>query len=86
MKINIISTDPEHNKYIGTHNGSMHADECLSCCMLHLLPNFKEFSICRTRNQDYLNKCDIVVDVGGIYDHSLYFFVFIYIEKDMIII
>lgn len=28
--------------------------------------------IVRTRNQDILNQCDIVVDVGGEYDETKY--------------
>uniref|UniRef100_A0A224XSQ5 Putative metal-binding protein n=1 Tax=Panstrongylus lignarius TaxID=156445 RepID=A0A224XSQ5_9HEMI len=51
---------------IGTHNGVFHCDEVLGCVMLKILhPNAK---IVRTRDEDKLAKCDIVIDVGGIYD------------------
>lgn len=56
--------------YIGTHNGKFHCDEVFACWMLKLLPDFKNHLILRTRNEDDLAKCDIVVDVGGVFDHE----------------
>ena len=53
---------------IGTHNGSFHCDEVLACAMLKHLPDYKEAEIVRTRDQSILEKCDIVVDVGGVFD------------------
>ena len=53
---------------IGTHNGVFHCDEVLACTMLKLLPQYKEAEIVRTRDQAKLDLCDIVVDVGGVYD------------------
>jgi len=53
---------------IGTHNGSFHCDEALACFMLKLLPAYKDAQIVRTRSPDLLAECDIVVDVGGVYD------------------
>ncbi|XP_067033438.1 MYG1 exonuclease-like [Acropora muricata] len=53
---------------IGTHNGTFHCDEVLACFMLKQLPEYKHADIVRTRNPEELSKCDIVVDVGGIYD------------------
>jgi uncharacterized UPF0160 family protein len=38
--------------------------------MLSLLPEFQTATILRTRNPDYLAQCDIVVDVGAIFDSS----------------
>ncbi|PVU97000.1 hypothetical protein BB561_000850 [Smittium simulii] len=58
------------SKRIGTHNGSFHADEALACYMLLQLPEYKEATITRTRDSAELEKCDIVVDVGGVYDHA----------------
>ncbi|XP_046743042.1 MYG1 exonuclease isoform X2 [Diprion similis] len=55
---------------IGTHDGCFHCDEALACYMLKLLPRFKNASIVRTRDQKILDTCDIVVDVGGVYDPS----------------
>jgi len=53
---------------IGTHNGAFHCDEVLACAMLKQLPEYKEAEIVRTRDQALLDECDIVVDVGGIFD------------------
>ena len=38
--------------------------------MLKRLPEFKDAEIIRTRDQSILDTCDIVVDVGAVYDHS----------------
>lgn len=56
------------SRKIGTHNGTFHCDEALACFMLKQLPEYKYADIIRTRNPDELAKCDIVVDVGGVYD------------------
>ena len=53
---------------IGTHNGTFHCDEALACFMLKQLPEYKHADIVRTRNPEELSKCDVVVDVGGVYD------------------
>ena len=53
---------------IGTHNGTFHCDEVLACFMLKQLPEYKHADVVRTRNPEELSKCDVVVDVGGIYD------------------
>jgi len=53
---------------IATHNGSFHADEALACSMLKLLPQYKDAEIVRTRDPGTIDACDIVVDVGGVYD------------------
>lgn len=53
---------------IGTHNGQFHCDEVLACFMLKQLPLYKESPIVRSRDPVELEKCDIVVDVGGVYD------------------
>ena len=55
---------------IGTHNGTFHADEALAIAILRTLPAFKHHSILRTRDSAKLAECDIVVDVGGVYDHQ----------------
>ncbi|KAH9496857.1 UPF0160 protein myg1, mitochondrial [Bulinus truncatus] len=57
-------------KKIGTHNGSFHCDEVLACFMLKLLDEYKDAEIIRTRDPALLETCDIVVDVGGVYDPS----------------
>ena len=53
---------------IGTHNGAFHCDEVLACSMLKLLPQYKDALIVRTRDPEILKTCNIVVDVGGVFD------------------
>ncbi|PAV60524.1 hypothetical protein WR25_25533 [Diploscapter pachys] len=55
---------------IGTHNGKFHCDEALACFMLKCLGDFSDFSVVRSRDPAVLGDCDIVVDVGGVFDHS----------------
>ncbi|CAK9803046.1 MYG1 protein C27H6.8 [Anthophora quadrimaculata] len=55
---------------IGTHDGSFQCDEALACSLLKMLPQYKDADIVRTRDQNILNTCDIVVDVGKEYNHS----------------
>ncbi|EZG79347.1 family UPF0160 protein [Gregarina niphandrodes] len=53
---------------IGTHSGTHHLDEVCSVVLLTLLPRFASSVVIRHRDDAILDKCDIVVDVGGIYD------------------
>lgn len=53
---------------IGTHDGIFHCDEILACFMLQSLPKYANAAIVRTRNDELLNTCDIVVDVGSVFD------------------
>merc|ERR1712072_164281 len=55
-------------KKIGTHDGKFHCDEALACAMLKILPDWADATVVRTRDPDALKECDIVVDVGGVYD------------------
>ncbi|CAG5053549.1 unnamed protein product [Parnassius apollo] len=55
---------------IGTHDGVFHCDEVLACCMLKRLPEYEDADIIRTRDMTKLIDCDIVVDVGAVFDHS----------------
>lgn len=55
---------------IGTHNGFFHSDEALAIYMLKRLPEYKDAEVIRTRDPTILDSCDIVVDVGGVYDPS----------------
>ena len=55
-------------KRIGTHNGTFHCDEALACFMLKQLPEYQRAEIVRTRDPELLAKCDIIVDVGGVYN------------------
>ncbi|XP_043278169.1 MYG1 exonuclease isoform X2 [Venturia canescens] len=58
------------NVTIGTHSGCFHCDEALACFMLKRLPEYENACIVRSRDQKVLDSCDIVVDVGGVYDHD----------------
>jgi len=57
-------------KIIIVHNGGFHADDVFACAALSILlkDNIKIF---RSRDQRIIEKGDIIVDVGGIYDESL---------------
>uniref|UniRef100_T1JBB4 Uncharacterized protein n=1 Tax=Strigamia maritima TaxID=126957 RepID=T1JBB4_STRMM len=55
-------------KKIGTHNGTFHCDEVLACFMLKQLSQYKDAVVVRSRDPEILNTCDIVVDVGGIFN------------------
>ncbi|XKL64195.1 hypothetical protein PGB90_004281 [Kerria lacca] len=51
---------------IGTHDGVFHCDEVLGCFLLKIL--FPQASIIRSRDIKNFSECDIVIDVGGVYD------------------
>uniref|UniRef100_A0A7E4V096 UPF0160 protein MYG1, mitochondrial n=1 Tax=Panagrellus redivivus TaxID=6233 RepID=A0A7E4V096_PANRE len=53
---------------IGTHDGKFHTDEVLACFFLRSLEQYKNAPVIRSRNPEVLETCDIVVDVGGVYD------------------
>ncbi|XP_064602553.1 MYG1 exonuclease-like [Liolophura sinensis] len=57
-------------KLIGTHNGTFHCDEVLACFLLKQLKEYRDAEIVRTRDPAVLQTCDVVVDVGGLYDPS----------------
>jgi uncharacterized UPF0160 family protein len=58
------------SKRIGTHSGTFQADEAMGCWMLRQLPEYRNSKVVRSRYMDILNDLDIVIDVGGVYDHS----------------
>eukprot|EP01118_Nematostelium_gracile_P002361 TRINITY_DN12591_c0_g1_i2.p1 TRINITY_DN12591_c0_g1~~TRINITY_DN12591_c0_g1_i2.p1 ORF type:complete len:352 (-),score=83.42 TRINITY_DN12591_c0_g1_i2:50-1054(-) len=55
-------------KKIGTHGGHFHCDEVLACFMLKQTAEWKHAEIVRTRDPLVLESCDLLVDVGSIYD------------------
>ncbi|VDN17711.1 unnamed protein product [Dibothriocephalus latus] len=55
-------------RVIGTHSGVFHCDEVLAIAMLKQLPEYKNAGIIRTRDKRVLATCDIVVDVGSVFD------------------
>lgn len=58
------------NKVIGTHSGTFQADEALGVWLLRQTPAYFRAGVIRTRNPAVLDSCDIVLDVGGVYDHE----------------
>ncbi|VDK74200.1 unnamed protein product [Litomosoides sigmodontis] len=54
---------------IGTHDGKFHCDEAFAIFLLKSLPEYSNYDIVRSRDKNVLNLCDIVVDVGGEYNH-----------------
>jgi hypothetical protein len=57
-------------KTIGTHNGTFHCDEALAVFLLRQTDTYKDASLKRSRDPAVLGDCDIVVDVGAVYDES----------------
>jgi len=53
---------------IGTHDGQFHCDEVLACAMLGLLAEYRDAEIRRSRDAAVLDQCDVVVDVGAVFD------------------
>lgn len=66
------AVDKATDLLIGTHDGSFHCDEALAIGLLHLYPHAegKQLKVVRTRNPAILEQCDIVVDVGAVYEPS----------------
>jgi len=57
-------------KKIGTHDGSFHADDVLAVFLLKNTEEFRESVVIRSRDQEILQNCDCVLDVGGEYNHE----------------
>ena len=53
---------------IGTHNGSFHCDEALGVALLRRTAAYADAKVVRSRNPEVLDKCDVVIDVGAVYD------------------
>lgn len=53
---------------IATHNGPFHCDDVFAVAVL--LKLYPDAEIVRTRDESVMDECDIVVDVGKIYDHE----------------
>lgn len=68
-KLNCNSIMSEIKKLkIATHDGIFHCDEVLACYMLQQLPKYSSAEIIRTRKPELIDTCDIVVDVGSVFD------------------
>lgn len=79
----------KEKKIIGTHSGTFHSDEVLSTFLLKFHPDISKSVVIRTRNNEILKQCDIVVDVGSIidpksfrFDHHMKEFKEVFDEKD----
>ncbi|KAF9076337.1 metal-dependent protein hydrolase [Rhodocollybia butyracea] len=57
-------------KVIGTHNGTFHCDEALAVYLLRKTATYRNSEVKRSRDPAVLDTCDIVVDVGAVYDES----------------
>ena len=55
---------------MGTHSGAFQADEALGIWMLRQLPKWRGASLTRSRDPKVLEPLDIVIDVGGLYEHA----------------
>jgi len=58
------------DKIIGTHNGTFHCDEALAVFLLRQTVTYRDGALKRSRDPAVLETCDIVVDVGAVYDES----------------
>jgi uncharacterized UPF0160 family protein len=66
-----LMTLPHSTKVIGTHSGTFQADEALGVWLLRQIPTYYQSPVIRSRDTHVLTtQCDIVIDVGGIYDHT----------------
>jgi uncharacterized UPF0160 family protein len=62
--------DTASDKVIGTHSGTFQADEAMGVWMLRQLPEYRNSKVVRSRDLKVLDSLDIVIDVGGVYDHE----------------
>lgn len=53
---------------IATHDGLFHADEIIAIALISLWNISNNYNIIRTRDEELISKCDLVVDVGGQYN------------------
>ena len=52
------------------YNTHSQADEALGVWLLRQLPLYRNSPVIRSRDNAVLDTCDIVIDVGGVYDHA----------------
>lgn len=62
--------DTLSSKVIGTHSGTFQADEAMGVWMLRQIAAYRNARVVRSRDTEVLAKLDIVIDVGGDYDHA----------------
>ncbi|EKE38226.1 hypothetical protein ENUP19_0100G0014 [Entamoeba nuttalli] len=56
---------------IGVHASNYHCDDVTGTIMLKFVKEFKDCQLIRTLDMDILNKCTLVFDIGGVYDHKI---------------
>lgn len=56
---------------IGTHASNYHSDDVTGTVILKYTNEFKNHKVIRTLDPNVLQECELVFDIGGIYDHSL---------------
>jgi uncharacterized UPF0160 family protein len=66
-----LDTSVVSSKVIGTHSGTFQADEAMGVWMLRQLADYRNSKIVRTRDDNVLKDLDIVLDVGGVYNHEI---------------
>ncbi len=70
---NTKSLFPKSTKTICTHSGTFQADEALGVWLLRHTSTYYQSNVIRTRDPKIINSqedVDIVIDVGGVYDHE----------------
>jgi uncharacterized UPF0160 family protein len=60
----------EGPKRLAVHSGPFHADDALAIWLLRQLPEYRDAVIVRSRDAAVLAECDVVCDVGDLYDHA----------------
>lgn len=61
---------PASTKVIATHSGTFQADEALGVWLLRQTNEYRNSPVIRTRDPNEYSKADIVIDVGGVYNHD----------------
>ncbi|KAI9026667.1 metal-dependent protein hydrolase [Phycomyces nitens] len=67
-KIGLSSLFQAQRPKIGTHDGFFHCDEALAVYLLRQTKAFKDGDVVRSRDPKVLATCNVIVDVGQIYD------------------
>lgn len=67
--LELLTSQSSEVLLVGTHDGVFQADDAFAIACLSL--EFGGITVVRTRDADILDGCQIVVDVGGVYDPVL---------------
>jgi uncharacterized UPF0160 family protein len=69
-KLTSAAPIPTSTKTIATHSGTFQADEALGVWILRQTTTYYNSKVTRTRDSSIYSQADIVIDVGGVYDHE----------------